>query len=317
MKKTFNSIFLLFFTFVSVNTFADSCTAIANGNWENPAIWSCGHVPLAGDSVYISSGDTVTITTPNLTYNDTLYIEIDGKLEFDGGKLILVDGSQIVINTGGIIGAAPPANGNNDKIRIGGNTVWTTNQGDLPGPLILNSGGVSLYISFINFDVDADDNIITINWSVRESGKSSNYIIEKSHYQNEFDQLTIVSAPYKYENEISYYRFSYKENEFENLYFRIKGQDEAGSCYSKLIKINNLIENLFSIYPNPSQGFINIEVNSLESVVFKVFDGRGIEVKSQMLTKNINSISLNLPPGIYIAVLNMSSTLISTRLIVK
>lgn len=38
-----------------------TCNAIASGAWNNPAIWSCGRVPLSSDDVAIRNGFAVTI----------------------------------------------------------------------------------------------------------------------------------------------------------------------------------------------------------------------------------------------------------------
>src|SRR5262245_53702453 len=50
-------------------------TAIASGNWENPAIWSTGTIPTLTDDVLIPSGISVTLTNGqarNVTLNGTL-----------------------------------------------------------------------------------------------------------------------------------------------------------------------------------------------------------------------------------------------------
>ena len=61
------------------------------GEWTNTASWIGGVVPIAGDTVIIQSGHTITVTIANL-YNNSTYmfliivgtldLSANGKLEF-------------------------------------------------------------------------------------------------------------------------------------------------------------------------------------------------------------------------------------------
>jgi len=50
-----------------------TCESKANGNWSDPAIWNCGHVPTATDKVKI--GHTVTLDVASVTI---AYLSLDG-----------------------------------------------------------------------------------------------------------------------------------------------------------------------------------------------------------------------------------------------
>ena len=67
---------------------ADSCDYTGVGTWDTGINWSCGHVPSAGDSATIGSGDAVTLTAPGGV--DSLTLDADGQLAFSGGSLLNV-----------------------------------------------------------------------------------------------------------------------------------------------------------------------------------------------------------------------------------
>ncbi|TAG42727.1 MAG: hypothetical protein EAZ31_05630, partial [Cytophagia bacterium] len=74
--KFFFTTLLLFFLCFS-QLFAVTRTSTGTGNWNTPALWTGGFVPVAGDDVIIASGHTVTLNlnSPNLltlTVNGTL-----------------------------------------------------------------------------------------------------------------------------------------------------------------------------------------------------------------------------------------------------
>ena len=295
---------------------AQSCTALTDGDWEDPAIWSCGRVPLAGDSVFINVEDTVVITNPNLSYGDTLYIEVDGGLSFDGGKLILVDGSEVVLNDGGTISS--PDNGNNDKIRIGGNTVWTTKDGNLTGPLTLNSGGINLDISFLGFNVETDERMVTINWETIESENENLYTVEKTLDNKSYKVVYSTQNPDRVENGINYYSYTYEEVESGDISFRIKGVDNGGFLYSKIIVIN--LENTkkeLSVYPNPSNGIVNVNIELDDYATLKVYDLRGVEVFNQRINYEYNVLDLNLLSGVYTMLLQRDNVINREKLIIR
>ncbi len=66
-----------------------TCTALG-GNWSNPATWSCGHVPGAGENVVIPTGVTVTLDGD---------ISLDSNLDVQGtlvpnGKTVTLTGDK-------------------------------------------------------------------------------------------------------------------------------------------------------------------------------------------------------------------------------
>lgn len=69
-----------------------------------------------------------------------------------------------------------------------------------------------------------------------------------------------------------------------------------------------------SIYPNPNNGEFSIPENS-DVGELRIYNLLGKEVYSKTITKD--NVSTNLPPGIYVLVLNQGETIFTTRMVIK
>ena len=63
--------------------------SLATGNWGTPAIWSCGHVPVATEPVQISSGHTVTLNVNGVAKS----LDLRGILNQQTTKVLTVQGN--------------------------------------------------------------------------------------------------------------------------------------------------------------------------------------------------------------------------------
>src|SRR4051812_3554367 len=100
------SLFLIFFI-PFYSSYASTCTANSNGAWNVSGTWSCGRVPVCGDTIVIPTSVTVTNgTQQNYTACSAMLLKINGILYFENGfKLKLPCGSQVIISAGGSIQA--------------------------------------------------------------------------------------------------------------------------------------------------------------------------------------------------------------------
>lgn len=107
-------------------------TNVGTGTWNTPATWSCGHVPVAADTVVISraitlsanstiagltvnAGVTFSGNNRNLTVNGPVLIS--GTYNTGGGDLTTTGGGALTIDAGGTF------NFNNGNTSISGNVV--------------------------------------------------------------------------------------------------------------------------------------------------------------------------------------------------
>lgn len=79
-----------------------------------------------------------------------------------------------------------------------------------------------------------------------------------------------------------------------------------------IAKNQNIVE--LSIYPNPNNGEFSIPEKSYVSEL-RVYNLLGKQVYSESITKN--SVSTNLPHGIYVVVIKSAETLYTTRMVIK
>lgn len=136
--------FVAVFAMMVHSVHAGMCVSLGNGSWNNAATWSCGHVPIGGDTVIIAAGHTVSITQNHVYNGLPLHIQVYGVWYFSGGgsKITLPCGSHVEIMVGGLLQPNSNSGGHSETVRICGVTYWYYDQGPQGGyqiwpPIIL------------------------------------------------------------------------------------------------------------------------------------------------------------------------------------
>lgn len=107
MKKQFTLCTVL--CILSLCVWSAPIASIASGNWDNPATWSGGVVPVAGDDVTISNGHTVTITADAACASISVgsgALSLSTTLTVNAGILLTVSGDITIV---------PPLTNNRDN----------------------------------------------------------------------------------------------------------------------------------------------------------------------------------------------------------
>lgn len=311
---------LFFISILSFNSHAITCSSIGNGSWSNPATWSCGVVPSAGDTIIISVGDVVTVSSNiNLTSAPTVII-IDGVLLFDspGAKLRLDCASSVVITATGSIqdsGNGTPSH----SIDICGASVWTGGVGTVTGVATFGIP-VSLPVELISFEGESNGSMIDFEWSTASERNNDYFTIEGSLdgikwiVVGEIDGAGVSS-------EVLDYSFRYNVNEYGKLvYFRLKQTDFDGQFeYFKTISVEEVIQD-FNLYPNPMKGSVlNIEVNLENEFNIIITSVSGEQIYSNLYrSSGLISIDINeIKSGIYFVSVISTSGTVSKKLIVN
>jgi hypothetical protein len=83
--------------------FAAECVSIASGRWTDAAVWSAGHVPVAGDSVIIAGGTAVIYDVPALDVagvtvaaNATLTFDPNAGTTLSSNRNVVVEGRLLM-----------------------------------------------------------------------------------------------------------------------------------------------------------------------------------------------------------------------------
>lgn len=271
---------------------AATCTVIQNGNWNDPASWSCGRALDCGDSLVIPAAMTLTVNE-QFDYEacaSPIKINILGTLTFQTGKkLLLPCGSEIFVQAGGQI-TSGGGGGNSNLIDICNVTVWTAGQGTVTGPAYLSENSV-LPIQLNSFYALPGDEAIILFWESATETNNKEYAIEKSRDGLRFEVAGVIASkapggnstmPIAYEfmdtkpaAGVSYYRLKQTDYNGNYTYFQIISVDHEGSK-----------EITFTVYPNPNQGQFTVDFTGIENnheIEVLMYDRQGKLVYNQSI----------------------------------
>ncbi len=171
--------------------------------------------------------------------------------------------------------------------------------------VISNSCGSDSIIT-INLTINTLDNSVTQNGdtlTANQTGATYQWIDcnNNTSIAGEINQTFVASVSGNYAVEITN-----------------NGCIDTSACYTVTVtKINNNpIFDLIKIYPNPSNGIINIDLGNLQNVSLKIFDTTGKEILSK---QNINQriYKQNINAGFYIVELKANNQIQKYKLVVK
>ena len=130
MKTTWFSLLLLC-SWLSASATFKTVIGNAGTGWNVSSNWSPAGVPVSGDSVFIPTGQIITVKGAIYAVDALIHMVVRGTLDFEpSGKLDLLGESTLQIVTGGMITSD---NNNSEVIKIGGITKF---QGAVdPSPL--------------------------------------------------------------------------------------------------------------------------------------------------------------------------------------
>lgn len=108
MKRLTQLLVFIVSIMASVYSNVAICNALGNGNWSNPANWSCGAFSACGGIIVIPSGITVTMDMQVDLDENSLpacsaetFIDVSGTLQFvTGNKISLACGSGVEVMPG-------------------------------------------------------------------------------------------------------------------------------------------------------------------------------------------------------------------------
>ena len=311
---------ILSILFLSNYSNATVCSSLGNGDWNNPAVWSCGVVPGAGDTIIINAGDSVDITSTNVYLGAPMVIIINGYLLFNsaGAKLHLPCGSEIYLNITGQIadgGVGVPSH----NIKICDVLVWEGRDGPLFGPIIL-TGPTPLPVELVYFKAENEDQNLLFEWKTVSESNNDFFSIEGSVDGVHWEVISNLNGAGTSLESIVYYE-SIDGRTINFSYFKLKQTDFDGSfTYSDVIRVKNDVSAAFGMYPNPLNGqSLKLNVVSKGSYDVTILDLNGASVfeRSANTSKEIWLNDLQLRVGLYIVVINDGVNLISEKLVVQ
>lgn len=303
--------FLSFSLFITTSSVFAACYSTGNGDWNNASTWLCNGVnavPGCGDTIYVQTGHTVTVTAQNNYYGipgcAAMHIVVAGTLQFtNGNKLDLPCGSSVTILTGGLVKKATSGGGSSTLIGICGANVWTAGDGPQSGPL--SWGGPPLPVTLLSFMAELRDTVVFINW-VTESEQNNNYFtVERSINTLHWESVGLVKGAGSSNITLSYSFVD--KNPYSGIsYYRLKQTDFDGkSDVSDIVSVSNFDVELLNVFPNPASNDITFVIFSKSEFLcaVSVFNALGqvVENYTLQLKKGNNTIERsvnNLAPGV-------------------
>jgi hypothetical protein len=183
-----------------------------------------------------------------------------------------------------------------------------------------------LPIELLSFDAIMNNKQVDITWATATESNNDYYTIEKSKDGITFETSSIVDAA---GNSLS--TINYKDIDpapFEGIsYYRLKQTDFDGTfTYSKIVSVNySISDDGFTVFPNPTDGEINININDLEGkevlVIIRDITGKECFSKVVLSQENQQLIAIDsehkLASGAYIITASSNNKLYSKKIIVK
>ncbi|MCD6020111.1 MAG: hypothetical protein K0S53_3232 [Bacteroidetes bacterium] len=317
--------YLIIFALVSLKSNAGICTAISSADFTLPSTWSCGHTPTGFDQIIIPTGYTVTISTAiDLTVGGptNTILNISGTLFFSGNasRLDMVETAAIVVNPGGKI--TTDQNNNSQKINIGtGPSEWTSNDGNLSGPLVITNG--NLPIELLNFDGTCVTNGVQLNWSTATEVDNESFLIEKSVNGTEWQFVTRIPGNGTTGSVHHYIHNDYDVNTKDLTYYRLSQIDiDQTTTTFKAIDVNcgNNLPDQMVLFSNPASTELNILLNvndNSSNNTLKVMNNIGKIVMEApiSLSRGMNTFvfPIDVAPGTYHILLSSDKVILPSQ----
>lgn len=327
MKTLLLTIATFFLSIYILN--ARQLTSVANEDFTSSSAWASGFTPRAGDTLIISSGNTVTIDSRISYSGSAMVIIVRGNLKIKSGgtQLSMPTSSFLDIKSGGILSTEGGGGGSSQTIKINGTTVWRKSDGAKTGPYMIDitGGYVPLPVQLLGFNLEQSTSGVNISWSTSNEINNHHYTIEKSINGGNFNLVAEVSAS---ENATSINDYSFIDREIneENCIYRLSQTDvngEVNYLLSKEIYFSNK-DIQYNLYPNPStDGVINISIPTItSSTIYKIsiHNMSGENIYDNQLNAGDHKIDLNtgIAKGFYIiSVMDNNGKTTFKKLVIK
>lgn len=177
----------------------------------------------------------------------------------------------------------------------------------------------TLPVAFLNINATTKAGSNTIHWTVAQSNAVT-YIVERSANGRNFTEIAKLNA-----SNVTSYSHVDVINTSTTQYYRVKAVAANGAFkYSSVVKVNGEASIDLSLYPNPVQNTLNIQLGQQVKgqVNLRVFDSKGTVVleRSSLYLANTNFLQVevgHLPYGKYLLQLNNGADFVASGSFVK
>lgn len=171
---------------------------------------------------------------------------------------------------------------------------------------------IALPIELIDFSAYLKNSEAAIIWQTATETNNAHFQIEHSTNGRDFQNIGQISGA-GYSTETIEYEYIHKSPSLGLNYYRLKQIDYDGAFeYSKVISVTVNEEQNIEIFPNPTNG--RLEIVGIESAEIQIFDRLGKIVKELNMKNQVIDIS-ELSSGLYILSIKTENGVITKRII--
>ncbi len=202
---------------------------MGNGNWNQASTWSCGHMPMPGDTAVIQAGHTVWQTN-NQTYSGApLQVDVYGTWNFTGGgsKITLPCGSYVEIHEGGILNPDPTYNGFSETVRICNVTYWNTTMGSQNGYVIWPPPPSPLAVELVAFTADEFNGLVNVKFITASEKEVAHFNVYRSTAAS--DAMLIGSVNANGGSTLQHYQLADRPVQAGEYFYHLEEVEENGS----------------------------------------------------------------------------------------
>ncbi len=143
-----------------------------------------------------------------------------------------------------------------------------------------------LPVSFLNFQAQAKDQKVVLNWQTATEKDNQGFKIERSAMGKVFETIGDVKG-FGTSNQTQTYTFTDTDPLSMIGYYRLCELDNAGNkTYSKTIAVSSEPKNTFTLFPNPAKEGITLQLDEAIDATITVFDRMG---RLMLQTKSTDS----------------------------
>ncbi|TAE42485.1 MAG: T9SS C-terminal target domain-containing protein [Cytophagales bacterium] len=173
----------------------------------------------------------------------------------------------------------------------------------------IGSTSSPLPITLLSFEGKrTNESNVLLTWKTATELNNKGFDIESSENAVEFNKIAFVDGAGN-SSVIKNYALNIQNS--DDMYYRLKQIDFDGSfSYSNIVFVKG-IENIISVYPNPTTENINIKT-SKEGFVYEIFTLQG----NSLIKNNITTIK-SLPKGVYFVHIIQNNNRVVKKIVVE
>ncbi len=249
--------------------------SVTTGSWLSASTWlinGTSRIPNCGDTVTVSTGDTITIDAQlDLSACASLvYINVDSGAYFSfvkGKKLTLPCNSTVNIKKGGTLLKDWAGGGSSTLIDLycsslspDDSVVWDAGDGTVTGPIIYHRGA-SLPVTWLYSNASVVGKTVEVTWSTSAEINNDYFTIEKTTDGIHFERAGIVKGAGN-STQVHNYLFIDDAPYTGASFYRIRQTDYDGKqSLSRLMAVNLKLKTTdLTFYPNPAGNSVFISL---------------------------------------------------------